>query len=54
MTIIRNLVDSPKFNPNPTLPYELRIMDFEAAMQDVYDFFYDDQLPLVGKGFGAS
>ncbi len=23
------------------LPYNLRVLDFEAAMQDVYDFFFD-------------
>ena len=39
-----------KFNPNPSLPYELRIMDFESAMQDVYDFFYDVNSHLVEKG----
>ncbi len=50
MPIIRNIVDQSKFNPDPTLPYELRIMDFEAAMQDVYDFFYDVNSHLSEKG----
>ena len=50
MPIIRNIVDQSKFNPDPTLPYELRIMDFEAAMQDVYDFFYDVNSHLAEKG----
>lgn len=30
-----------KFNPQPVLPYNLRRLDFQSAMQDVYDFFYD-------------
>ena len=50
MPITRNIVDQSKFNPDPTLPYELRIMDFEAAMQDVYDFFYDVNSHLAEKG----
>lgn len=32
------------------LPYELRIKDFEIAMQDVYDFFFDVNTNLVAKG----
>ena len=50
MPITRNIVDLSKFNPAPVLPYELRIMDFEAAMQDVYDFFYDVNSHLAQKG----
>ena len=50
MPITRNIVDQSNFNPDPTLPYELRIMDFEAAMQDVYDFFYDVNSHLAEKG----
>lgn len=50
MPITRNIVDQSKFNPDPVLPYELRIMDFEAAMQDVYDFFYDVNSHLSEKG----
>ena len=50
MPITRNTVAQSKFNPDPTLPYELRIMDFEAAMQDVYDFFYDVNSHLAEKG----
>ena len=50
MPITRNIVDQSKFNPNPTLPYELRVMDFSAAMQDVYDFFYDVNSHLAEKG----
>lgn len=29
------------FNPQPVLPYNLRVLDFQSAMQDVYDFFRD-------------
>lgn len=50
MPIIRNHVDSTKFNPNATLPFELRLKDFDMAMQDVYDFFYDINRGLVDRG----
>jgi hypothetical protein len=46
----RQLVDPSKFNSSIRLPYELRIKDFELAMQDVYDFFCDVNLLLLGKG----
>jgi hypothetical protein len=48
--IERNQVDTPKFNAHATLPYELRLQDFQMAMQDVYDFFYDVNNHLIGKG----
>jgi len=32
------------------LPFGLRLKDFEMAMQDVYDFFYDVNLGLVERG----
>jgi hypothetical protein len=48
--IVRNQPEREKFNPNATLPYELRFKDFELAMQDVYDFFYDVNVLLIGKG----
>ena len=50
MTIGRNIVDQTKFNASANLPYQLRITDFVSAMQDVYDFFYDVNSHLVGKG----
>lgn len=43
-------VDKSKFNQSATLPFSLRIADFEIAMQDVYDFFYDVNVFLEGKG----
>jgi hypothetical protein len=50
MAIPRNLVDMSKFNPNCVFPFELRREDFQMAMQDVYDFFYDVNSYLLGKG----
>lgn len=38
------------FNPAITLPYSLRISDFEHAMEDVYDFFCDVNELLLAKG----
>jgi hypothetical protein len=32
------------------LPFELRFKDFELAMQDVYDFFFDVNVLLTSKG----
>lgn len=34
-------VNAAAFNPDIALPYNLRVSDFHAAMQDVYDFFGD-------------
>jgi hypothetical protein len=50
MTIARNHVQVDKFNPKINLPYELRPQDFQMAMQDVYDFFFDVNSHLTGKG----
>ncbi len=50
MAIERNGVVLDFFNPAPVLPFELRTIDFQAAMQDVYDFFYDVNLHLQEKG----
>ncbi|MCY3807785.1 MAG: hypothetical protein OXG91_15075 [bacterium] len=52
MVIERQLVNAAGFNPYVALPYELRILDFESAMQDVYDFFHDVNVHLTGKGLG--
>ena len=43
-------VDQAKLNNDLALPYELRRRDFEMAMQDVYDFFYDVNQHLLEKG----
>jgi hypothetical protein len=50
MAITRNLVDASKFNTKAKLPYQLRLKDFEMAMQDIYDFFHDVDAHLLGKG----
>lgn len=50
MPIIRNSIDMTKFNPSAIYPYELRSHDFQLAMQDVYDFFYDVNSNLAHKG----
>ncbi len=48
--IRRNRVDVQFFNSKAKLPFELRLKDFELAMQDIYDFFYDVNTALIGKG----
>jgi hypothetical protein len=48
--IKKAVVDSSKFNRALTLPFSLRLEDFEAAMRDVYDFFFDVNGMLLGKG----
>jgi len=48
--IERNIVERTKFNKVAQLPYELRLRDFEMAMQDVYDFFFDVNSYLSKKG----
>jgi|SRR6185312_11642350 len=50
MPIRRNSVNQTLLNENATLPYELRLKDFELAMQDVYDFFYDVNVGLTERG----
>ena len=50
MSISRNTVDLTRFNKEAYLPYELRLKDFELAMQDVYDFLFDVNSQLIGKG----
>lgn len=47
---VRNQADPDRFNPHAILPFELRLKDFEAAMQDVYDFFFDVNVLLITKG----
>lgn len=50
MPFARNMVDASSFNTETNLPYELRLRDFEMAMQDVYDFFFDVNRGLVERG----
>lgn len=50
MPVVSRTVDATCFNASWTLPHSLRVKDFEAAMQDVYDFLFDVNTTLVGKG----
>ena len=50
MPVIRRTVDRSSFNPDVGLPFDLRVEDFALAMQDIYDFFYDVNALLLGKG----
>ena len=50
MSVRQNQVDQEKFNQKATLPFQLRLSDFEMAMQDVYDFFHDVNVSLVERG----
>ena len=47
---LRNEVDPAKFNSSAEVPYSLRLLDFQAAMQDVYDLFYDVNGLLLARG----
>lgn len=46
----REVVDPTKFNSDADLPYQLRREDFQMAMQDVYDFFFDVSGLLMQRG----
>ena len=50
MAIVRETPNSAKFNKSANLPYQLRVEDFSLVMQDVYDFFFDVNSHLFGKG----
>lgn len=50
MAIVREAPKDANFNPEAKLPYELRVKDFSLVMQDVYDFFFDVNSHLFGKG----
>lgn len=49
MPLMRMQPSAGAFNPDAVLPYNLRIKDFELAMQDVYDFFFDVNSLLRAK-----
>ena len=46
----RETVDNSKLNKAVDLPFELRVADFEIAMQDAYDFFFDVNKLLLERG----
>lgn len=50
MQIQRNRLDPSKLNQGATLPFELRLEDFQSAVQDVYDFFHDVNVGLGSRG----
>lgn len=50
MPVTQNKVDNDAFNRGLQLPYSLRVDDFQLAMQDVYDFFFDVNTHLAAKG----
>ena len=50
MPIVRNVVEPEGFNHELALPYQLRIDDFRLAVTDVYDFFFDVNEHLTGRG----
>ena len=47
---VREKVESAHFNPTATLPYSLRLSDFQIAMEDVYDFFFDVNSFFLERG----
>ena len=46
----RGAIKLSDFNQNAHLPYQLRISDFQHAMEDIYDFFADVNRLLQRKG----
>ena len=46
----RNRPKRECFNQSAVLPFQLRLEDFEIAMQDVYDLFHDVNTGLLEKG----
>jgi hypothetical protein len=50
MSIRRNRPKAENFNRKAKLPFQLRLEDFEIAMQDVYDLFFDLNTSLIQKG----
>lgn len=50
MPAVRNRPQRENFNGSAQLPFQLRLEDFEIAMQDVYDLFYDVNTGLLEKG----
>jgi hypothetical protein len=48
--LVKAVIDRTMFNQAAQLPFNLRLADFEIAMQDAYDFFYDVNGLLLGRG----
>jgi hypothetical protein len=49
MSVVANQVVRSAFNRKAQLPFALRLQDFEIAMQDVYDFFFDVNQHLANR-----
>lgn len=47
---VRENVDTSRFNTERNLPYSLRLNDFQIAMEDVYDFFFDVNTFFLERG----
>jgi len=50
VTLQKATIDKSKFNKAIELPFQLRLADFEIAMEDVYDFFFDVNKLLLDRG----
>lgn len=50
MPAARNHPKRENFNQSAQLPFQLRLEDFQIAMQDVYDLFFDLNSGLIEKG----
>jgi hypothetical protein len=46
----REKVNQSRFNPEAFFPYSLRRDDFQIAMEDVYDFFFDVNTFFLERG----
>lgn len=47
---VREKVNLERFNQEAVLPYSLRLDDFQIAMEDVYDFFFDVNTFFLERG----
>jgi hypothetical protein len=47
---VREKVQTARFNREILLPYSLRLSDFQIAMEDVYDFFFDVNTFFLERG----
>jgi len=47
---VREKINQSRFNREAVLPYSLRLDDFQIAMEDVYDFFFDVNTFFLERG----
>lgn len=50
--VTRPILSEAGFNHRVVLPYRLTVDEIKAAMNDLYDFFYDVNSFLTGRGYG--